>query len=132
MLAHIAVPAITEALKTESKARSPFPNVDAVSGLVLQAVREVAGAAAANLTNRPEQGQGQGQRQRPEHNHGSDIAELEDIGMLLFALSRACGIGAQLVLERAVRFPLERPGSMTSAEMREAAATTPPHHRSKL
>ena len=144
-LATIAPPAITEALKAIGKAKSPYPNVDAVSGLILEAVLDVSkhaetcrnafyhvlpkpmqmsasrdSYASSTANNSQEINELSARLQACRSGDGRDdshIQDLEDIGLLLFAISRAIGAGAQLVLDRVLEMPLERPGSKTLQEM---------------
>eukprot|EP00605_Chrysophyceae_sp_TOSAG23-4_P000584 GSChrysophyteH1.ASY1.ANO1.661.1 assembled CDS len=87
-LAQVALEAVPKALAADGRASSPWANVDAVSGLLLQAVLEKTNCRHA-------------------------LASVGDIIALLFGISRSFGILSQLVLDSAVELPLERPDSTT-------------------
>jgi citrate synthase len=80
----------------QGKAKNPWPNVDAQSGVVQwhYGVREY------------------------------------DFYTVLFGIGRAIGICANLIWDRALLYPLERPKSITT-EMLEAIAFNPKAKRSK-
>jgi len=110
-LALVAIPAVVTALQRVGKARSPHPNVDAASGLVLEAVMSCVAPAPAPAPA---------------------AADIEDTSTLLFALSRSLGCGAQLVLERALELPIERPDSLNLQELLGETASAYSGFRSKL
>jgi citrate synthase len=76
---------VPDILKEQGKARSPWPNVDAVSGSLVYHF---------------------GLREFPFYT-------------VLFGVSRALGVGAQLIYCRALGFPIERPKSVTTRFVRE-------------
>jgi len=87
---------VPQVLMEQGKAKNPWPNVDAQSGVVQwhYGVREY------------------------------------DFYTVLFGIGRAIGICANLIWDRALLYPLERPKSITT-EMLEAIAFNPKAKRSK-
>ena len=153
-LARLAVPNVSIALQKEGKLSSPHPNVDSVSGLLLEALlsdhdniangtHSTNGANGNNGTHSTNGANGTHSTNRTNHrshnnkicntsneshhhhdhhnNHGKNDTGLEKraetVGILLFAISRSIGSLAQLVLDRAVHSPLERPGSLDLASL---------------
>ena len=141
-LARLAVPNVSIALQKEGKLTSPHPNVDSVSGLLLEALlsdhdniangtHSTNGANGTHSTNRTNHRShnnkicntsNESHHHHDHHNnHGKKDTGLEKraetVGILLFAISRSIGSLAQLVLDRAVHSPLERPGSLDLASL---------------
>ena len=141
-LARLAVPNVSIALQKEGKLSSPHPNVDSVSGLLLEALlsdhdniangtHSTNGANGTHSTNRTNHRShnnkicntsNESHHHHDHHNnHGKNDTGLEKraetVGILLFAISRSIGSLAQLVLDRAVHSPLERPGSLDLASL---------------
>ena len=141
-LARLAVPNVSIALQKEGKLTSPHPNVDSVSGLLLEALlsdhdniangtHSTNGANGTHSTNRTNHRShnnkicntsNESHHHHDHHNnHGKNDTGLEKraetVGILLFAISRSIGSLAQLVLDRAVHSPLERPGSLDLASL---------------
>merc|ERR1719174_1600073 len=85
-LADACLQAIPPVLKASGKAKNPFPNVDALSGTILQ-------------------------------HYGMKEA---DFYTVVFSVSRAIGVMAQIVSARLLGLPIERPNSVT-VEFLEAA-----------
>jgi len=94
-LADACLQAIPPVLKASGKAKNPFPNVDALSGTILQ-------------------------------HYGMKEA---DFYTVVFSVSRAIGVMAQIVSARLLGLPIERPNSVT-VEFLEAAIAKAP--KSKL
>lgn len=93
----MALPAVSSVLGEEGKIRAPYPNVDAVSGVLLESILR-------------SKGQERGIEETREM--------VADTGLLLFALGRSLGILTHLVLDRALGIPLERPDSLTLHQLR--------------
>lgn len=84
-----ALSEVSAVLRQQGKVRSPHPNVDAVSGVLLSTLSDREGLSECN------------------------DALVADLGLLLFSLGRSVGLLAHLVLDRALGVPLERPDSVT-------------------
>ena len=95
----LALAEVGSVLREEGKVRSPYPNVDSVSGMLLNALV------------------------RPSPRNHSQAADMDmetyvaDLGLLLFSLGRSVGILSHMVLDRAMGTPLERPDSLPLGEL---------------
>jgi citrate synthase len=122
--------------------RSPYPNVDAVSGLILTSVLET---AAYVIKDEDRSGSGvaktgvstaiynssntMSNTNKNMVTNAASASNADDIIVLLFAISRSFGILSQMVLDRAIELPLERPNSIV---LNEALKQTSGTNRSKL
>lgn len=97
---------VPDVLLEQGKAKNPWPNVDAHSGVLLQVRRRgshqtpVGTNADPDLCFPP-----------PAQYYG--MTEM-NYYTVLFGVSRALGVLSQLVWSRALGFPLERPKSMST------------------
>jgi citrate synthase len=97
-----ALPEISSVLRKGSKVRAPYPNVDAVSGALLDCIITPPGTTTTTTTTTSSSGSSQ---------------LVVDVGMLLFSLGRAVGILTHQVLDRSTNVPLERPNSLPLAQL---------------
>jgi citrate synthase len=79
---------VPDILREQGKAKNPWPNVDAQSGVI-------------------------------QWHYG--VKEY-DFYTVLFGIGRALGVAANLIWDRALTFPLERPKSITTAILEDLAA----------
>jgi len=91
-LADACLKAIPPVLKASGKAKNPFPNVDALSGTIMQ-------------------------------NYGLKEAEFYTV---IFSVSRAVGVMAQLVTSRLLGLAIERPNSVTIGFLEDAISKAKP------
>ena len=94
----LALPEVGSVLRERGKVRSPYPNIDSVSGVLLGALAEPDSQTAEDM------------------NMDMD-AYTADLGLLLFSLGRSIGLLSHLVLDRALGVPLERPDSLPLGQL---------------
>jgi citrate synthase len=101
----MALPEIGSVLREEGKVRSPHPNVDAVSGMLLRALVRPAPCSYSGAVDM------------------DDCIDVDldsftaDLGLLLFSLGRSVGVLSHVVLDRAIGAPLERPDSLPLGQL---------------